>query len=58
MVNRYDLLAFYVARRDTLQIRYWANSILQMPVKVPSPVTRSFRQSAAAILKKYNTAAL
>lgn len=56
MVNRYDLLSFYIARRDTLQIRYWANSILQMPVKVPSPVTRSFRQSAAAILKKYNTA--
>lgn len=34
--NRYELMKFYIARQDTVNAKYWAFSILNMKIKVPS----------------------
>lgn len=53
IVHRYDLLSFYISQQDTLAIDYWSKSILSMPIKVPSTVTKHFQQSAATIRQQF-----
>lgn len=53
IVHRHDLLSFYVTRQDTMAVDYWSKSILSMPIKVPSTVTRNFQQSAATIRRQF-----
>jgi len=43
MISRADLLDFYLERKDTANAIFWANSILNMPVKIPSIITRNIQ---------------
>ncbi len=51
MVSRSELFEFYLERKDTASAIYWANSILNMPVKVVSQKTQNIRQRTKGILK-------
>ncbi len=51
MMSRYDLFNFYLNMKDTTNAIYWATSILNMPVKVPSPITNNIQQKIRSILK-------
>ncbi len=50
MISRKSLLEFYLERKDTANAIYWANSILFMPVKVPSQTTGNIQQKTKEIL--------
>ncbi len=50
MKSRYDLLNYYTEIKDTSHAIYWAASILNMPVKVPSKTTYLLQQKTKAIL--------
>jgi tetratricopeptide (TPR) repeat protein len=50
MGSRFDLLNFYIARKDTTNAIYWANSILNMPVKVVSEKTENMQKVTKEIL--------
>ncbi len=50
MVSRNELFEFYLERKDTARAIYWANSILNMPVKVVSEKTKNIRQKTKEIL--------
>lgn len=52
MVSRYELFEFYLERKDTASAIYWANSILNMPVKVASEKTKNIRQRTKEILNE------
>jgi O-Antigen ligase len=52
MGSRFDLLNFYVARNDTTKAVYWAKSILNMPVKVPSIRVDNILRETKSILEK------
>lgn len=52
MASRFDLMNFYISHKDTLKTTYWANSILNMPIKVPSERTETMLQETRAILKQ------
>lgn len=52
MASRYDLMNFYFSRRDTLGAIKWANSILNMPVKVPSEKTKMMLKATKDSLSK------
>jgi O-antigen polymerase len=52
MASRLDLLNFYMARRDTIKTVYWANSILNMPVKVVAERTSNMLKTTKEILSK------
>ncbi|MEO7445869.1 MAG: O-antigen ligase family protein [Ferruginibacter sp.] len=54
MAGRNNLLDFYLERKDTTQAIYWANSIVNMPVKIPSQRTKNMKQKANEILKAFN----
>jgi O-antigen ligase len=54
MVSRYDLLNFYIEKKDTGNIIYWSNSITNMPVKIPSKITSGIKKKAAEVLMEYS----
>jgi exopolysaccharide biosynthesis predicted pyruvyltransferase EpsI len=54
MLSREKLIDFYIARNDTSKTLYWANSIINMPVKVSSEITANIQNRARKILKKYS----
>ncbi|MBL7702964.1 MAG: O-antigen ligase family protein [Ferruginibacter sp.] len=51
MISRSELLNYYLERKDTANAVYWANSILNMPVKVSSIKTKNIQQRAGKILE-------
>lgn len=51
MRSRSELFEFYLERKDTATAIYWANSILNMQVKVASQKTKNIRQKTKEILK-------
>lgn len=51
MLKRYDLVQFYLQTKDTTNAVYWANSILKMPVKVPSNRTTTTLEKTKALLE-------
>jgi hypothetical protein len=50
MISRKNLLDFYLERKDTTNAIYWANSIINMPVKINSEITRNMQQKTKEIL--------
>jgi O-antigen polymerase len=50
MISRKNLLDFYLERKDTTNAIYWANSIINMPVKINSEITRNMQQKIKEIL--------
>lgn len=50
MLSRHELLLYYVNVKDTAKAIYWAGSILEMPVKIPSNLTTRTREQTATIL--------
>lgn len=52
MSSRVDLLNFYVVRNDTPKAIYWARSILNMPIKVPSDRVDNMLRETKSILEK------
>lgn len=52
MRSRFDLLNYYLNQRDTMKAVYWANSILGMPVKIPSEITANLQGQTKKILLK------
>lgn len=55
MINRFNLLSYYIERKDTSNIIFWSNSILNMPVKVPSSIARNIQQNATSVLLRYKS---
>ena len=51
MVSRNELLDFYLERKDTTNAILWANSILNMPVKVPSQRTINIQKKVREVLE-------
>lgn len=49
MVSRNELFEFYLERKDTASAIYWANSILNMPVKFVSQKTKNIMQRTKEI---------
>ena len=49
MVSRKNLLDFYVQQKDTPNALLWANSILNMPIKVPSTITDNIKNTTQKI---------
>jgi tetratricopeptide (TPR) repeat protein len=52
MGSRFDLLNFYITRKDSAKAVYWAKSILKMPVKVPSSKVENMLRETKSILDK------
>jgi O-antigen polymerase len=52
MGSRFDLINFYLSQKDTANARKWANSILNMPIKVPSERTDYMLKATRDELKK------
>jgi hypothetical protein len=52
MLSRKNLLDFYIERKDTINALYWANSIVNMPVKVRSNITDQLQEKAKLTLKQ------
>jgi O-antigen ligase len=50
MISRKNLLDFYLERKDTTNAIYWANSIINMPVKINSEITKNIQQKTREIL--------
>ncbi len=53
MLSRKELLDLYIAQKDTVNAMYWAKSILNMPVKVPSTITKNTQQRVMQILSEF-----
>ncbi len=53
MGSRYDLMNFYISRGDTNNAKHWANSVLHMPVKVPSERTAIMLKATEDSLLKW-----
>ena len=54
MISRSNLLDFYIERKDTANAIYWANSIIHMPVKIPTNNTEIIQQKTKEILSQLN----
>lgn len=54
MSSRNDLLNFYKERKDTTNMKYWANSIIKMRIKIPSPITDHLQIKAQKLLLEIN----
>jgi hypothetical protein len=52
MGSRFELMNFYLSQKDTINAIKWANSILKMPVKVPSERTAYMLKATRAELEK------
>lgn len=50
MKSRFNLLQFYIGQKDTANVRYWGESILAMPVKVPSAAADNMRRQVRLLL--------
>lgn len=50
MSSRLDLMHYYCDQKDTAKAMYWASSILQMPVKVPSEKTSAMLKEVKQVL--------
>jgi hypothetical protein len=50
--SRYELLKFYEEIKDTANMTYWANSVVNMKIKVPSQTTIYLQNKAEMILKR------
>ena len=50
IVSRKELLDFYLERKDSMKAFYWANSIISMPVKIPSEVPLKIKENTKKIL--------
>jgi O-antigen ligase len=50
MISRKNLLDFYLERKDTANAIYWTNSIMNMPVKINSEITKNIQQKTREIL--------
>ena len=53
MVSRKNLLDFYVQQKDTPNAIFWANSILNMPIKVPSTTTENIKNTTQKIYNAF-----
>jgi len=53
IISRWDLLNYYIERKDTANIIYWSNSIINMPVKVLSQITINIQEKAKKIFLQY-----
>jgi O-antigen ligase len=51
MISRNELFRYYLERKDTANAIYWANSILNMSVKVPSQKTKNIQQKVRKVLE-------
>lgn len=49
IISRNDLLTFYSEKKDTANAVYWAGSIINMPVKIPSKITTHIHNNAKVI---------
>lgn len=52
MTSRFDLLNYYIRQKDTIDAVRWANSILNMPVKVPSMRTENMLKKTRLLLQE------
>jgi hypothetical protein len=52
MKTRFELFRFYLDTRDTVQALFWGNSILNMPVKIPSATIEDLKEKTRSLLKK------
>ncbi len=52
MVSRNELFEYYFERKDTANAIYWGNSIINMPVKVPSMKTKNIQLNVRKILEE------
>ncbi len=52
MRSRKNLLDFYLQQKDTANAIYWANSILNMPIKVRSNITDTIHAKTTRILSQ------
>ncbi len=50
MRSRYELMNFYFAVKDTAKAIYWGQSILNMPVKIPSISTENLQKQTKILL--------
>lgn len=50
MRSRFELFNFYLNRKDTTQAKQWGNSILTMPVKIPSETTQNIQKQVQAMM--------
>lgn len=50
MISRKNLIDFYIKIKDTAKAIYWANSIVNMPVKIPSKITVNIQKTVKRIL--------
>jgi tetratricopeptide (TPR) repeat protein len=51
MTSRKNLLDFYIEQKDTTNAIFWAKSIISMPVKIESNITKSIQKTTEIILK-------
>jgi tetratricopeptide (TPR) repeat protein len=52
MKTRFELFRFYLTTRDTVQAIFWGNSLLNMPVKIPSATVEDLKEKTKALLEK------
>jgi O-antigen ligase len=52
MVSRNELFEYYLERKDTANAIYWGNSIINMPVKVPSMKTKNIQRKVRKVLEE------
>lgn len=54
MASRFNVMNFYFSQHDTLNTLNWANSIINMPVKVPSGRTAFMLQQVEGLIGRIN----
>ncbi len=52
MQPRINMMEFYLQQKDTVQATFWANSVVNMPVKIVSETTIALQNKAKAFLAK------
>jgi hypothetical protein len=53
IVSRKALLDFYVETKDTSKVIIWGESIIRMPIKVPSRITEVIQEETKAIVQRF-----
>nr|MBA3675113.1 hypothetical protein [Chitinophagaceae bacterium] len=51
IISRKNLLDFYISTNQQEKAIFWAQSIIKMKIKIPSPVTNNIQQQTKSILK-------
>jgi O-antigen ligase len=54
MASRKNLLDFYITQKDTINALYWANSIMNMRIKIRSNITDRIQEKTSLILQEIN----